>query len=74
MGRLAATDDPVTLQAVENPCHARLENAGQFRELIAFHFSVLPEDSDYPPLLFRQTMLIQQGAEVAHDCFAGLKQ
>ncbi|ACO79381.1 hypothetical protein AvCA_32200 [Azotobacter vinelandii CA] len=34
----------------------------------------MPEDSDYPPLLFRQTMLIQQGAEVAHDCFAGLKQ
>jgi 2-keto-3-deoxy-L-rhamnonate aldolase RhmA len=54
--------------------HARLEDAGQFRQLVNLQLTVTLQDADDPPLLFGQAVFIQGRAENTHGCFAGLQQ
>lgn len=71
---LLPTDEAIALQTIQDAGHARLENAGLMRKLVAFKFALLAQYPNDPPLLFGQVMLVQCRSEKSHCGFASLQQ
>lgn len=71
---LAFGDEATFLQRPDNPRQARSEDKGPFRHLRGIQSSSFRQNADHPPLLLRDVMQRQHGAEMPHHGFARTKQ